>query len=142
MAILSKACKPDNFESRNSLKLSFMNIWGLCLDFVDCKFFLESNSPDILALRETNLDDSIDSGNFSMRGYLSLIEKDSSTHMHGLTVYAKEWLPFAWDLSLEHSADSYLVFNCLYFTQCLTSFSSIDHLLHLCAGFLILFHLT
>ena len=23
MAILSKACKPDNFESRNSLKLSF-----------------------------------------------------------------------------------------------------------------------
>ena len=26
MAILSKACKPDNFESHNSLKLSFMNI--------------------------------------------------------------------------------------------------------------------
>ena len=26
MAILSKACKPDNFESHNSLKLSFTNI--------------------------------------------------------------------------------------------------------------------
>ena len=26
MAILSKACKRDNFESRNSLKLSFTNI--------------------------------------------------------------------------------------------------------------------
>ena len=28
--------------------------------------FLESNSPDILALCETNLDDSIDSGNFNV----------------------------------------------------------------------------
>ena len=76
-----------------------------------------------------------------MRGYLSLIQKDSSAHMHGLAVYVKEGLPFAWDLSLENSADSY-VFDWLYFTQCLTSFSSIDHLLQLCAWFLILFHLT
>ena len=80
MAILSKACKPDNFESHNSLKLSFSNIRGLCWNFVDCESFLESNSPDILALCETNLDDSIDSGNFSVRGYLPLIRKDSSTH--------------------------------------------------------------
>ena len=79
MAILSKACKPDNFESHDSL----------------C---------------ETNLDDSIDSGNFSVRGYLPLIGKDSSTHMHGLVVYVKEGLPFARDLSLENSADSYLCF--------------------------------
>ena len=91
MAILSsKACKPDNFESRNSLMLSFTNIQGLRSSIVDCKSFLESNSPDILALCETNLDDSIDSGNFSMRGYLCLIQKDSSTHMHGLVVYVKE----------------------------------------------------
>ena len=27
MTILSKACKPDNFESHNSLKLSVTNIW-------------------------------------------------------------------------------------------------------------------
>ena len=141
MNILSKACKPDNFESHNSLKLSFTNIRGLHLNFVDCESFLESNSPDILALCETNLDDSIDSGSFSVRGYLPLIRKDSSTHMHGLAVYVKEGLPFAWDLSPENSADSY-VFDCLYFTQCLTSFSSIDHLLQLCAQFLILFHLT
>ena len=46
-----------------------------------------------------------------MRGYLPLIRKDSSTHMHGLTVYVKEGLPFAWDLSLENSADSYLCFQ-------------------------------
>ena len=73
IAILSKACKPDNFELHNSLKLSFTNIRGLRSNFVDCESFLESNSPDILALCETNLDDSIDSGNFFVRGYLPLI---------------------------------------------------------------------
>ena len=55
-----------------------------------------------------NLDDSIDSGNFSVRDYLLLIWKDSATHMHGLAVYVKEQLPFVWDLSLENSADSCL----------------------------------
>ena len=111
MTILSKACKPYNFELHNSLKLSFTNIRGLRSNFVDCECFLESNSPDILALCKTNLDDSIDSGNFSVRGYLPLIRKDSSTHMHSLTVYVKEGLPFTWDLSLENSADSYLCFR-------------------------------
>ena len=108
MAILSKACKPDHFELHNSLKLSFTNIRGLRSNFVDCESYLESNSPDILALCETKLDDSIDSGNFSVRGYLPLIRKDSGSHMHGLAVYVKEGLPFAQDLSLENSADSYL----------------------------------
>ena len=97
MTILSKACKPDNFESHNSVKLSFTNIWGLCLNFVDCESFLESNSPDIVALCEINMDDSIDSGNFSKRGYLTLIWKDSSTHMPHLAVYVKERLPSAGD---------------------------------------------
>ena len=66
---ISKACKPDNFESHNSLKLSLTNVWDLRSNSVDCKSLLESNSPDILALCETNLDDSIDSGNFSVRDY-------------------------------------------------------------------------
>ena len=127
MAILSKACKTDNFKSHNSLKLSFTNVQGLCSSLVDCESFLKSNSPDILALCETILDDSIDSGNFSMRGYLPLIRKDSSTHMRGLAVYVKEGLPFALYLSLENSADSYLCFRLalLHSAQCLTSFSSI-----------------
>ena len=112
---ISKACKPDNFESHNSLKFSFTNIRGLRSNFVDCEAFLESNSPYILALCETNMDDSIDSGNFSVRDYLPLIRKDSSTHMHGLAVYAKEGLPFARDLSLENSADSYLCFRLALF---------------------------
>ena len=111
MTILSNACKSDNFQLHNSLKLSFTNIRGFRSYFVDCESFLESNSPDILALCETNPDDSIDSGNFSVTGYVPLIRKDSSTHMNGLAVYVKEGLPFAWDLSLENSADSYLCFR-------------------------------
>ena len=82
------------FESHNSLKLSFKNIRGIHSNFVDCESFLESNSPDILALCKTNLDDSTDSGNLSVRSYLPVIRKDSSIHKHGLEVYVKEGLPF------------------------------------------------
>ena len=110
MAILLKGCKPNNFESHNSLKLCFTNIRGLHSNFVECESFLESIFPYILPLCETNLDDSIDSGNFSVRGYLPLIRKDSIL-LHGLALYVKEGLLFAWDLSLENSADSYLCFR-------------------------------
>ena len=110
-------------------------------EFCWFKSFLESNSPNILALCETNLDESIDSGNFSVRGYLPLIWKDSSTHMNGPTVYVKEGLPFAQDLSLENSTDSYLRFR-------LTLLHSVSYFFFLywspplCAKFLILFHLA
>ena len=117
MTMLSQECKPDNFELHNSLKLSVTNIRGLRSNIVDCESFFELNCSDILALCETNLDDSMESGNFSLRGYLSLIRKNSSTHMHGLAVYVKEGRPFAQDLSLENSADSYL------FSTGFTSFS-------------------
>ena len=106
MAILSKGCKPDNFKPHNSLKLSFTNIRGLPSNFVECESFLELNSPYILALCETNLDDSSDSGNFSVKGLCEFL-----THMNGLAVYIKEGLPFPWDLSLENSVDSYLCFR-------------------------------
>ena len=85
MAILSKACKPDNFLI--ILRLIFTNIRGLRSNLLDCESFLESKSPDILALCETNLVDSIYSGNFSVRCYLPLIQKDSSTHMHRTSFY-------------------------------------------------------
>ena len=111
MAILSKGCKPDNFEQHNPLKLSFTNIEGLRSNVVECESFLESDSPDILALCETNLDHSTDSDNFSMWGYLPLIRKDSVTRMYGSAVYVKEGLSFAQDLSLENSVDSYLCFR-------------------------------
>ena len=79
MTILSKRCKTDNFESYNSLKCSFMNICHLCSNFDKYESFLESNSPDILALCQRNLDDSIDSDSFSVTDYLSLIWMDSIT---------------------------------------------------------------
>ena len=125
-----------------SVKTSFTNIRSFPSNFFKCEYFLESNSTEILALCEKNLDDTTDSGNFSMRGYLSLIRKDSVTHMHGLAIYVKEGLPFAWDLFLENSADSDFVFDWLYLLECFPSFSTIDHLCHLYVRFLIPFRLT
>ena len=52
ITILSKGCKPDDSESHSSLKLSFLNIQGLCSNFVESEYFLESNSSEILALRD------------------------------------------------------------------------------------------
>ena len=46
-----------------------------------------------------------------MKGYLLLIQKDSDTHMNGLTVYVKVGLSFVQDLSLENSANSYFSFR-------------------------------
>ena len=59
---------------------------------------------------------------------LSLIWKDSATHMHGLTVYVKEGLPFAWNLSLE---------NCRFLLMFSTGFTSlsVNQLLYLMYGF-------
>ena len=135
MPILSEGCKPDNFEPYNSLKHNFMNIWGVCSNLVECESFLESNSPDILALCETNLNDSIGSDNFSLRGYLSLIQKDPITYMHVLEVYVKERIPFAQDLSLENSVDLLMFLTSFASLSVLILFSlSITSLL-LCANF-------
>ena len=118
VAILSKGCKPDNFESQNSPKLSIANICGFCLNFIECESFREWNSPDILALYETNLDDSIDSGK-----YLPLILSDSITHIHDLAVYVKEELPLAQDVSLE---------NCGFLYFLLALLHSLSYLFFLC----------
>ena len=139
--VLSKGLKPDNFQQPNSLKHSFTNIRGLSSNFVESESFLESNSPDILALYEINLGHSIDSGNFSVKGYLPLIRKDSVTHMYGLAVYVKEGLPLPQDLSLENSANSYLCFR-------LVQLHSVSYFFFLCSSppslctAVILFHLT
>ena len=73
IVILSKERRPDNFESHNSLKMSFTNNRGFRSNFVGCESFLESKTPGILALCKTNLDGSIDSGNSSAKCYLTLI---------------------------------------------------------------------
>ena len=84
-----------------------------------------------MAVCETNLDDSIDSGNFSVTGYLPLMRKNSVTYMHGLAVYVKEGIPFARDLSLENSTDSYLCFRLALLHAVSYLFSSIDHIFFL-----------
>ena len=126
MAILAKGCKPDNFESHNSVKLSFTSIRGLHSNFVECEYFLESNSADIHALCEKNLDDSIDSGNFSMTAYLPLVQEDSVADMSGLAAYVKEGL-LCWT-SLENSVDSFLCFQQGLLHSVSYFFFSIDHL--------------
>ena len=139
MVILSKGCKTGNFEPHNSLKLSFTNIWGLHSNFVEGESFLESNSPDIHALCETNLDDLTDSDNFSVRCYLSLICKDSIYYL------------YAWSLSLKEGRTSFCMGHrklCrfslfrLVLLHSVSHFSSFDHLLDGFAWLLILFHLT
>ena len=101
MAILSKACKTDNFQSHNSLKLSSTNIE------VFVRISLDENLSWNLALLtfllyiEADLDDSLDSSNFSVR--------DSFAHMHGLTNCLKDALSFPRDFS--NSADSYSCFR-------------------------------
>ena len=96
------------------------------MNFVDCKSFFESASPDILALCEANLDDSIEFGNFSVRVYLHLIQKHSSPHIHGFAVYVKEGLPLARDVSLENSTDFYLCFRLALIHAVSYFFSSIS----------------
>lgn len=111
MAIFLKVCKLINFETHNSLELSFSDLRGFCCNFVRCESFLEWDSPNVLALCETNLNNSNDSSNFSVRGYLPLIQKDSFTHMHDMSVDAKEeLLRFARELSLKNCDDTYLCF--------------------------------
>ena len=63
MAVSSKLRKPDNYESRISLKLSFTNIRSLRSNFVGSVSFLESIFPDIFTLWEANLEDWINSYN-------------------------------------------------------------------------------
>ena len=128
---LSKGYKPYNFEPHNSLKLSFTNIWGLRSNFVECESIVES------------LWDNLEWLNWFWQ-FLS--EKLSSFNPK------RFYCSYAWSCSLCERRTSLCmglisrkltyVFNWLYFTHCLSSFSSINHLLRLCAQYFTLFHLT
>ena len=110
MTMSLKGCKPDNFESDNSLKLSFTSIRGLHSNFVECESFLESNSPDTLLMW-----DKLAWLNWFWQFFcerLSCFKPKGFCycHMHVLAVYVKEGLPFARDFSLENLEDVYLCF--------------------------------
>ena len=118
MVISSKGCKPDNFNSYNSLKVSFKIFVAFIQMLMNVNLSLNQSLLTFrLCETETNFDESIDSGNFSVKGCLPSIQKDSITYMHSLAVYVKEGLPFASDVSLENSMDF-----CMFFTD-FTTFS-------------------
>ena len=110
MPIFSKP-KPVSKTSPKPLSLAFTNIRGLRTNFSHVESFLTHTSPDILALCETNLNPSIDSGDFVVDGYLPINRKDSSSHMHGLGLYVRDNLPIAREPSLEDSKESFMCFR-------------------------------
>ena len=128
----------------NMLELSF---YGVCFIKSSCEFrwmwiFPWIKLPTILPyVRQTNLDDLIDSGNFC-EGLSFLNKKDSITHVHSFVVYVKEGLPFTREASLENFVDSYLCFQLALLHSVSYFFYSVDHFLRHCARFLTLFHLT
>lgn len=77
------------------LKLRFTDIRDLRSNFAGCGFFLESNSPEALALFETDFWKTLSEGLSSF--------KDSVFHIHALVVCVKEGLLFSWNLSLGNS---------------------------------------
>ena len=87
--------------------------------FLERESFLESNSPDTVALCETSLDDLFGSDNVSVMA-----------DMHGLAVYVKTMRILIY------------VFDRICFIQCLTFFFCIDHLFCLYVWFLMVFHIT
>ena len=115
ITVSSKVCKPENFESHNSPNLNFTNIPGK-FPWVKLSWY----SP------ETNLGESVDFTNFSLRIYVTLIQKDCYL--------------YAWPFSLCDGRTCFctglIPSETLYFIWCLTSLPSInDRPLFLCLSF-------
>ena len=105
-----------NHNARD-FSLSFTNIRGLRGNFDSCESYLITNSPDVLAISETNLSSDIDSNRFTVPGYHPILRKDSSTHMHGLAIYIRDSLPIARALDFETPDKSYMCLR-LSLLQC------------------------
>ena len=84
-----------NRANPRPLDISYSNIRGLRTNFAAVQSFLSTKSPDILALCETGLDESISDRDFDVPGYSTLITKHDhhNRHLHGLGVYIKDGLP-------------------------------------------------
>ena len=139
---ISKGCTPDNFESKNSLKLSFTNICGLHSNLTECEFSLNQTLLKLLFyVRQTWMTHLILALSLWGVVFLKYERILLLTFMVLQFMWRKDFL--LQETSLEKTVQILTyVFDWLYFTQYLTSFSSIDHLLHLYAQFFILFHLT
>ena len=102
---------PSHTHHPKPLNICYSNVRGLRSNFSSVESFLHVVSPDILALCETNLDDSISNCDFDFPGYLPLIRKDSVTFMHGLGVFVRDNLPLSREFSLESTDEPYLCFR-------------------------------
>ena len=87
------------------LYMSYVVLYPVLSCFITFIFksFVTSYWMYFVMIKKKNLDDSIDSGNFSMTGDLPFIQKHSIPHIHDLAVYVKE--------RLENSTESYLCFQ-------------------------------
>ena len=107
----SKRCKQNKFESHNSLKLSFTNIWDLCRsNSVECESFLESNSSDIFTHCGTPgwLDWF---WKFFCEEFLSSYNQKGFYYSYTWPCSLHEGLYYAPDVTLENSMASYLCFR-------------------------------
>ena len=107
MAILSKECKADNFESHSSLKLSFTRpsfqfCWMWIFPWTKLSWY---SCPEWDELGWFSW-----FWQFLFEGLSSFNLKRCFTCMHGLVVYMKEGLTFALTKSLENSAGAFLMF--------------------------------
>jgi len=94
-----------------SFNLSFTNIRGLRSNFSAVESYLLQNSPDLLALCETNLNPAVSSSDLSVDGYYPLIRKDSDSHMLGLGVYLRSNSPICREIRFESSDISFMCFR-------------------------------
>lgn len=73
-------------------KLNLNNIWSLRSNFIGNESYLKPTYSDILALYETNIEESIYYSNLPARGFLHLIWKNSVSHVHRIAVYVERWI--------------------------------------------------
>lgn len=114
------------------------NIWVPCFNFDGCESFLWSNYTNILTLCEANVEDSVDSSNFSM------LSSFINSGEFWSCCLCKRVFPFACNLPLQNSENSYLCFEqtILHFYVLFFSVFCIYHHIILWTHFLMLFHLS
>ena len=88
MAILSKACKPDNFELHNSLKISFTNIQRL---HSSSSSLFDSISSNIGKLLSVNPSANV----FVFWDLINIHHKDWLTHSGGTDRSGELWYTFS-----------------------------------------------
>ena len=128
MTILLKGCKPDYFESHNTVKRSFTSTQGLCSKFVEW-IFLRIKFSWHSSLCKTNLDDF---WQFFCEG-VSSFDSKGFHYSYECSCNLCEGHFCTWKL-----CRFLLMFSTGFTSLCLTSFSSINHPLCLYPQFYVL----